>query len=268
MLLAYYGVVAAGTAYAGYQVYQAYHDGGVVGACQQLGIEVTAAVVGAGAGKVVYTVGSKAYPSLKLALNAVFERSLELRIVLGSLTNTLVEAASKASAKVASSTVGSTISQATARAEARLLNFQQQATKRFQIILREKVLAHQSEPWQSKYWSIPKDYTFKGQTNKVYQRNDLIDPNRVDLRTGKTSLQLMQSGRAPIGFDGKPINLHHTIQTHNGPIAEMTHTFHSQHSRVIHVNPKTIPSGINRPEFDKWKRDYWIKRAKDFDGGK
>lgn len=264
MLLAYYGVVAAGTAYAGYQVYQAYHDGGVVGACQQLGIEVTAAVVGAGAGKVVYTVGSKAYPSLKLALNAVFERSPELRIVLGSLTNTLVEATSKASAKVASSTVGSTISQATARAEARLLNFQQQAAKRFQIISREKVLAHQSEPWQSKYWSIPKDYTFKGQTNKVYQRNDLIDPNLCDAK-GRTNIQRMKDGLAPWGPDGKEINLHHTIQRHNGPVAEVTETFHQQHTRIIHINDKKIPSGINRPEFNKWKRQYWAERAKDFE---
>ena len=33
---------------------------------------------------------------------------------------------------------------------------------------------------------------------------------------------------------------------------------------VIHVNPNTIPSGINRGEFNKWKTQYWIERAKTY----
>jgi hypothetical protein len=74
----------------------------------------------------------------------------------------------------------------------------------------------------------------------------------------------MQSGLAPIGPDGKSLNLHHTIQTADGPLAEMTATFHQQNSRVIHINPNTIPSGIDRPAFDAFRRDYWMNRANDF----
>ncbi len=36
----------------------------------------------------------------------------------------------------------------------------------------------------------------------------------------------------------------------------MTQIFHQQ----IHVNPNTIPSGIGRAAFDKWKAQYWQQR--------
>lgn len=74
----------------------------------------------------------------------------------------------------------------------------------------------------------------------------------------------MQKGLAPIGPDGKSMNLHHTTQMQNGPIAEMTETFHKDNHKTIHINPSTIPSGINRVEFDKWRSSYWKARAKDF----
>ncbi|WP_081069546.1 hemagglutinin repeat-containing protein [Burkholderia stagnalis] len=114
------------------------------------------------------------------------------------------------------------------------------------------------------YWtSDPID--FDG--SKVYQRNDLIDPARVDTRTGMTNLELMEAGRAPIGPDGRPINLHHMLQSNDGPIAEVTQTFHQQNSSTIHINSGTdIPSGINRSQFDGWRAKYWENRAKDFGG--
>jgi filamentous hemagglutinin len=101
--------------------------------------------------------------------------------------------------------------------------------------------------------------------NKVFQRNDLIDPSFIVERSGLTNLQLMKVGRAPIGFDGKPINLHHMTQRHDGAIAEATQTFHQQNTKVIHINPSSIPSGINRSEFNKWRATYWENRSKDFE---
>ena len=98
---------------------------------------------------------------------------------------------------------------------------------------------------------------------KVYQRNDLIDPNLVDGK-GRTNIQRMEQGLAPIGSDGKSINLHHTTQMDDGPVAEVTSTFHYENYRVIHINPNTIPSGIDRDAFNAWKRDYWKARATDF----
>ncbi|EFI7783920.1 contact-dependent inhibition toxin CdiA [Escherichia coli] len=117
---------------------------------------------------------------------------------------------------------------------------------------------------ERKYWtSEPID--FNG--NKVYQRNDLFDPYKVSSWKDKgktvtgTNIERMASGRAPIGVDGKSVNLHHMTQNQNGPIAEVTQSFHQENSAVIHINPNTIPSGINRPVFDKWKEQYWRQRA-------
>jgi len=76
-----------------------------------------------------------------------------------------------------------------------------------------------------------------------------------------TNLERMASGRAPIGTDGKSVNLHHMTQTQAGPIAEMTQSFHQTNSPTIHINPNTIPSGIDRGAFDKWKVLYWQQRA-------
>ena len=115
-----------------------------------------------------------------------------------------------------------------------------------------------------KYWSA-EPVNING--NKVYQRNDLFDPTLVTTWRDKgkvitgTNIDRMASGRAPIGKDGKSINLHHMTQSQTGPIAEVTQTFHQKNSAVIHINPNTVPSGINRAEFDKWKSQYWQQRV-------
>jgi filamentous hemagglutinin len=116
----------------------------------------------------------------------------------------------------------------------------------------------------SNYWN--REVTFNG--NRTFQRNDLIDPNKIgDVRTGRTNLQLMQEGRAPVGADDLPIQLHHLIQTNEGAIAEVTTSFHRIHSRVIHINQpaRDFPTTINRGRFDQWRRDYWIARARNFE---
>ncbi|WP_024410739.1 HNH/ENDO VII family nuclease [Streptococcus suis] len=118
-----------------------------------------------------------------------------------------------------------------------------------------------------KYWK--NDVVFEG--NKVYQRDDLIDPNIISSwkdKTGSTitgtNIERMASGKAPIGPDGKPIELHHTTQRQTSSIAETTYTFHKDNSKIIHINPNKIPSGINRNEFGKWRGNYWQHRVKDF----
>jgi len=99
--------------------------------------------------------------------------------------------------------------------------------------------------------------------NKVYQRNDLFDPNAVDSR-GRTNIQRMGKGLAPLDSNGQSINLHHMLQKQDGPIAEVTQSFHTDNRSVIHVNDNSIPSGIDRNEFNKWRSDYWKQRSNDF----
>ncbi|WP_263974739.1 HNH/ENDO VII family nuclease [Pseudomonas sp. Marseille-Q5115] len=44
----------------------------------------------------------------------------------------------------------------------------------------------------------------------------------------------------------------------------MTESFHQTNSAIIPINPGTVPSGINRAAFDKWKVQYWQQRSVDF----
>ncbi|VEJ46082.1 DUF637 domain-containing protein [Bartonella vinsonii] len=109
-----------------------------------------------------------------------------------------------------------------------------------------------------------------GQTNKAYQRDDLFDPNQIVSWTVKgeevwgTNVERMEAGRAPIGFDGKSVELHHLKQTHEGPIAEIGSKDHNKYSSVIHANPKTHQSLIDRDMFDRWREEYWKERAKGY----
>ena len=116
------------------------------------------------------------------------------------------------------------------------------------------------------YWS--KSIQFDG--NKVYQRNDLFDPKQVSSwkRNGKTvtgtNIERMAAGNAPIGYDGKSVNLHHLLQTPDGPIVEVSNSFHKQYYATIHMNTGKSPSLINRNEFNKWASKYWMNRSLDF----
>ncbi|MBO2946233.1 hypothetical protein JJQ72_19890 [Paenibacillus sp. F411] len=67
----------------------------------------------------------------------------------------------------------------------------------------------------NKYW----DNVIEFNGNKLYPRNDLFDPNTISSWKAKgktvtgTNAERMASGRAPIGYDGKSINLYHLTQT-------------------------------------------------------
>src|SRR5690606_33302359 len=70
-----------------------------------------------------------------------------------------------------------------------------------------------------KYWN--KNIQFKNV--KIYQRDDIINPNLKDAR-GRTNFERMKKGLAPLGPDGKSINLHHMTQRNESSIAEVTQT--------------------------------------------
>ena len=97
----------------------------------------------------------------------------------------------------------------------------------------------------------------------VIQNNKLINPSLVD-DLGRTNVQRMQQGLAPIGPDGRSLNLHHVNQTMAGPVQEITATLHQQNYVQLHANTGQAASQINRPAFNIWRADYWINRAGDF----
>ncbi|MFI6200524.1 RICIN domain-containing protein [Streptomyces phaeochromogenes] len=109
------------------------------------------------------------------------------------------------------------------------------------------------------------------ESQRVYQRDDIIRPGYMSPADpkGRSNLERMREGQAPLGpgrrADDEALNLHHMLQTQEGPIAEVTAAFHSSNSRVLHWKSGTkIPTGIDRNEFRKWSQRYWKNRAKDF----
>ncbi|WP_368989279.1 HNH/ENDO VII family nuclease [Pseudomonas syringae] len=49
------------------------------------------------------------------------------------------------------------------------------------------------------------------------------------------------------------------------PDRKVTQGFHRTNSSAIHIGSgSNIPSGINRSQFEKWKKDYWKNRANTF----
>ena len=105
--------------------------------------------------------------------------------------------------------------------------------------------------------------SFRGMT--CYARDSEIDLGKTD-GAGRTNLQRMQQGCAPLGTDGLPVNLHHMQQSETkGGLMELSSTTHHQNHNMLHINSgSNIPSGINRSAFAKIKQSYWKQRAQYF----
>lgn len=107
-------------------------------------------------------------------------------------------------------------------------------------------------------------------SRRVYQRND-IDFNYRDA-TGRTNLQRMKDGDAPIGNDGQPIQLHHVLQKESGPMAEVREVTHTEYHRTLHGLVGSGGSFRNNKELAKqyanFKKKYWRWRANQYMEGR
>jgi len=86
------------------------------------------------------------------------------------------------------------------------------------------------------------------------QRDRLYDRDQVDPQ-GRTNIQRMRDGEAPLDRSGHAIELHHANQLPEGPIVEMTRGEH-QSMRV-----RRDPSQIDRPDARNFRESYWRARA-------
>jgi len=66
-------------------------------------------------------------------------------------------------------------------------------------------------------------------------------------------------GRAPVGQDGHPVELHHQGQKAEGPLKEMTRTERRLGDNYTKNHPNTgeSPSEIERAKFRKDREEYW-----------
>lgn len=116
--------------------------------------------------------------------------------------------------------------------------------------------------------NLEKKFVESGRKTKFFgqdfiKRDDLFDSKYIDA-TGRSNIDRMKQGLAPIGKDGNPINLHHMKQQSNGIISEVSHTEHKEYSDIFHRYAGKNESEVDRSAFDKLRLAYWKERSKDF----
>lgn len=87
-------------------------------------------------------------------------------------------------------------------------------------------------------------------SRRVYQPSD-IDFDYFDSNTKRTNFQRMMDGDAPIGNDGKPVQLHHVLQRESGPMAEVRKVTHHEYRRTPHGLVRKGNSFGNNPVLRK-----------------
>lgn len=106
---------------------------------------------------------------------------------------------------------------------------------------------------------------FEGRS--TYQLKHGINPEIKDVK-GRTNLQRMKEGLAPIGQDGKPVALHHLIQEEPGPVAEIRQSLHASGHKVLHGVIEDGKSFRNDPSlkrgFESFRSRYWKNRFKNY----
>ncbi|AMG39765.1 HNH/ENDO VII family nuclease [Achromobacter xylosoxidans] len=93
---------------------------------------------------------------------------------------------------------------------------------------------------------------------------DDIDFDREDA-FGKTNLERMREGRAPLDDSGKPIELHHIGQSQDSPLAELTGSEHRGNGNDNILHNKLKESEIDRGNFGDERGDHWRQRAMQID---
>ena len=88
-------------------------------------------------------------------------------------------------------------------------------------------------------------------------------PHAID-SLGRTNVQRMQQGLAPVGYDGQSVNIHHINQTDTSPVMEILGSAHQQGYSDLHTNLGQSPSLIDRNAFNQWRAAYWQWQANDF----
>ncbi|MAP24243.1 MAG: hypothetical protein CMM87_01740 [Rickettsiales bacterium] len=98
----------------------------------------------------------------------------------------------------------------------------------------------------------------------VIQNDALIDPNFVDDK-GRTNVERMHKGLAPIGPDGQSLQIHHLTQHDVDAHVELSNYAHCKAGR-LQLHPKAGlgelgKSEVDRKAFNTFRADHWKARA-------
>lgn len=85
---------------------------------------------------------------------------------------------------------------------------------------------------------------------------------------GRTNLDRMKQGLAPLDAENRPIELHHIGQTRDAPLAELTRDEHRGPGNDNILHNKRQESEIDRDGFGRERADHWRARASEMETGK
>ncbi len=110
----------------------------------------------------------------------------------------------------------------------------------------------------------------------VYQRHDIFEPTKLSSwqdpvskqwKRG-TNVERMGDGLAPIGRDGKSVNLHHVLQAEPGPLAEVPSLLHKDLPHKLRGPGESFRNDpVLKRQFEDFRSEYWKQRSKDFTSG-
>lgn len=91
-----------------------------------------------------------------------------------------------------------------------------------------------------------------------------IDLDYIDDVTGKTNLQLMQEGYAPLDPTGHPYELHHIGQKRDSPLAILTQKVHrgKDNNKILHTLTDNFDNPSSKNEWGTIKKKFWKDYAK------
>jgi hypothetical protein len=117
---------------------------------------------------------------------------------------------------------------------------------------------------------------FEGRKVYLNDNLDLGHPQTIDtkyvhpkiqerLAAGQTNLDLMKQGKAPIGSDGRPINLHHVIGEEPGPMIEIESSLHEKFTGPLHAiiedGRSFRQNAASERAYEAFRARYWKWRA-------
>lgn len=84
---------------------------------------------------------------------------------------------------------------------------------------------------------------------------------------GRSNIQRVKDGFAPLDPTGKSYHLHHIGQNDDSPLAILTATEHTKNNLILHKNTGALESEIDRYKFVKEKRAFWEQYLKSYEEG-
>ncbi len=107
---------------------------------------------------------------------------------------------------------------------------------------------------------LEKNLIISKNAKKIRFKGRTVVKRRV-YNCSKSNISLMLQGKAPIGFDGKRINLHHLKQQQAGNLVELSATEHNKHSKVLHRYTRTSDILDRNSGYSKFRQSWWKSRA-------